>query len=188
MRTLAFSFLTFAFATSGLAVETNVVQERYTLVGVIAESQSGKQSGIVVIKDNRKNKNLTLKTGDFVAAGLRVNSIKRNNVILVSGDKRIFISYGGSDKTSKRPRVKEFDEVERKRIEALQDQYIEGNEVVHIYEEQVGNEDSEGEEAGDRARLWRPVRTGDNLRYIIEQSENGQQDVAEAIDDYEDYE
>ena len=124
-------------------------------------------SGIVVIRDNKRNKSLTLRSGDKVNNKLVIKTVRRNQVVLASGDDRFYITYAGS-KVDKTEPIEEpnLEKLYEEQMRLLEDQDIDGNEVIHVFEDGVyKNEDG----SSDRSRLWRPVRTGDNLKYVIKE-------------------
>lgn len=175
-----------------VAVEKAKVLERYSLVGVIAEStgESGKQ-GIVVIRDNQTKRNLTLRTGEMVSAfdKLKVSKVMRNEVLLVSGSEKITITYAGS---TTKPSFQEdvpSEDLDRLYVEQLNDlesRYIGTSDIVHVYDDTAETAPVEIK-ANDSARLWKPVRTGESLKYVIEMDAETElsDDVIEEIFDDE---
>ena len=186
--------LLLTMATSNaVAVERAKVLERYSLVGVIAEStrESDKQ-GIVVIRDNQTKRNLTLRTGEMVSVfdKLKVSKVMRNQVQLVSGTQKITITYAGSTTKpsfqEENPNI-DLDKLYIDELNDLENRYISNEDIVHIFDDSTETTPVEIK-ANDSARLWKPVRTGESLKYVIDINAETElsDDVIEEIfdDDY----
>lgn len=161
------SIVILSYAHSSFAIDTTRLDQRYSLVGVIASTSRSTKDTVAVIRDQFSGKTLTLKPGDLLGgdSALRIKTVLKNKVELFDGANVVVISYSGSqvveDSRSRpliRNNVREAASQDQKAEPLISEIFTEDLEPLSEEDDEEGPEEVRSEELIDELREY--LRSG----------------------------